>query len=99
MEKETLLTTPQVAARLGVSARRVLALIESGRLPSQQFGRDHVVKESDLHLVEDRKVGRPPKSSLAPEARATGRPNANNGTPVKKRGRVSARNDEKSKAS
>jgi excisionase family DNA binding protein len=62
MKEETLLTTPQVAERLGVTARRVLALIEAGRLPSQQYGRDHLVKESDLKLVEDRKPGRPPKA-------------------------------------
>ncbi len=65
MEKEKLLTTPEVAARLGISSRRVLALIATGRLPSQQFGRDHVVKESDLKLVEDRKTGRPAKAKPA----------------------------------
>lgn len=63
MAKENLLTTPQVAERLGVSPRRVLALIEAGRLPSQQFGRDHLIKESDLKLVAERKVGRPPKEA------------------------------------
>jgi excisionase family DNA binding protein len=56
-----MLTTPKVAERLGVTTRRVLALIKAGRLPSQQFGRDHLIKESDLKLVEDRKRGRPPK--------------------------------------
>lgn len=56
-----MLTTPQVAERLGVTTRRVLALIESGRLPSQQYGRDHLIKESDLKLVAERKVGRPRK--------------------------------------
>jgi excisionase family DNA binding protein len=61
MADERLLTTPEVAERLGVSVRRVQALIKAGRLPSQQFGRDHVIKESDLKLVEDRKPGRPPK--------------------------------------
>jgi len=61
MTDEQLLTTPEVAERLGISTRRVLALIQSGRLPSQQFGRDHLVKENDLKLVEDRKPGRPPK--------------------------------------
>jgi hypothetical protein len=35
-------------------------LIEAGRLPSQQFGRDHLIKESDLRLVAHRKPGRPP---------------------------------------
>lgn len=61
MSDERMLTTPEVAERLGISTRRVLALIHSGRLPSQQFGRDHLVKESNLRLVEDRKTGRPRK--------------------------------------
>jgi excisionase family DNA binding protein len=61
MSKETLLTTPQVAERLGVTVRRVQALIKEGRLPSQQFGRDHLIRESDLKLVENRKPGRPRK--------------------------------------
>ena len=62
MADERMLTTPEVAERLGISTRRVLALIHAGRLPSQQFGRDHLVKESDLKLVEDRKPGRPRKA-------------------------------------
>ena len=60
MEKG-LLTTKEVAERLGVTQSRVRALIQSGRLPSQQYGRDHLIKESDLNLVQDRKPGRPPK--------------------------------------
>jgi excisionase family DNA binding protein len=56
---KTMLTTPQVAARLGVTVRRVQALIHAGRLPSQQFGRDHLIYEKDLKLVADRKPGRP----------------------------------------
>jgi excisionase family DNA binding protein len=63
MAKETMLTTPEVAERLGVTVRRVQALIKDGRLPSQQFGRDHLIKESDLKLVENRKPGRPPKQA------------------------------------
>jgi excisionase family DNA binding protein len=62
MASERMLTTPEVAERLRVSVRRVQALIKVGRLPSQQFGRDHLIKESDLKLVEDRKPGRPPKA-------------------------------------
>jgi excisionase family DNA binding protein len=61
MEKG-LLTTKEVAERLGVTQSRVRALIQSGRLPSQQYGRDHLIKESDLKLVQDRKPGRPPKA-------------------------------------
>jgi excisionase family DNA binding protein len=59
---EGFLTTKQVAERLNVSMRRVRALIEDGRLPSQQLGRDHFIREEDLKLVADRKPGRPRKS-------------------------------------
>jgi excisionase family DNA binding protein len=54
-----LLTTPQVAARLGVTVARVQALIWSGRLPAEKVGRDYIIKEEDLKLVSDRKPGRP----------------------------------------
>jgi excisionase family DNA binding protein len=54
------LTTEEAARRLGISARRVLALIQSGSLPSSRLGRAHVIKETDLKLVEERKPGRPP---------------------------------------
>ena len=63
MEDQAMLTTSEVAERLNVSMRRVRALIEAGRLPSKQFGRDHLIKESDLKLVADRKPGRPFKQS------------------------------------
>jgi excisionase family DNA binding protein len=55
------LTTKQAAEKLGITPRRVQALIESGRLPAQKFGRDYQIKEKDLELVENRKVGRPRK--------------------------------------
>ena len=55
------LTTKQVAGRLGITPRRVQALIEAGKLPAQKFGRDYMIKEKDLSLVKDRKVGRPRK--------------------------------------
>ncbi len=73
-----MLTTPEVAERLRVSVRRVLALIEAGRLPSQQYGRDHLIREADLKLVANRKPGRPPKaaSTEKPVSEAT---NAGNG--------------------
>ncbi len=58
---ERILTTPEAAQVLGVSAERVRQLIKAGRLPSQQFGRDHVINEADLTLVSDRKPGRPKK--------------------------------------
>jgi len=56
------LTTQQVAERLGVTVSRVRQLVLEGRLPAEKFGRDLMIKESDLKLVEDRKPGRPPKA-------------------------------------
>jgi excisionase family DNA binding protein len=63
-----LITTAQAAERLGVSVRRVQELISSQRLPVQQFGRTYVVDEEDLKLVENRKVGRPPKVKAETDA-------------------------------
>lgn len=57
----TLLTTKEVALRLGVSVRRIHALIEAERLPAQKYGRDYLINEKDLKLVEERKPGRPRK--------------------------------------
>ena len=56
-----LLTTKEAAEKLGVSVRRVQAMITKGGLPASKLGRDYLIKESDLKLVEDRKPGRPPK--------------------------------------
>ena len=64
MNKE-FLTTPEVAQMLGVSIRRIQQFINEGRLPSQQFGREHLIKESDLALVAERKTGRPKKEAEA----------------------------------
>ncbi|MCA1566940.1 MAG: helix-turn-helix domain-containing protein [Acidobacteria bacterium] len=65
-----LITTAQAAERLGISVRRVQELISSQRLPAQQFGRTYVINEEDLKLVEDRKVGRPPKAKAATGSKA-----------------------------
>ena len=59
----SLLTTKEVAERLGVSVRRVHALIQAERLPAQKFGRDYLIQEKDLKLVAERKPGRPRKDS------------------------------------
>ena len=63
MNKE-FLTTPEVAEQLGVSIRRVQQFINDGRLPSQQFGREHLIKEIDLApFLTPRKAGRPRKEA------------------------------------
>lgn len=53
------LTTNEVAERLGVTVARVQKLIWDGRLPASKIGRDYIIQEEDLKLVEDRKPGRP----------------------------------------
>jgi excisionase family DNA binding protein len=55
------LTTKEVAQKLGITPRRVVALVTAGRLPATKFGRDYMIKEADLKLVEERRVGRPKK--------------------------------------
>lgn len=57
-----LLTTQQAAEKLGVTAGRVRQMIVDGQLPATKMGRDNFIKESDLKLVKDRKVGRPRKN-------------------------------------
>jgi excisionase family DNA binding protein len=58
-----LLTTKDAAEKLGISEGRVRTLIINGRLPAEKFGKAHMIKESDLKLVENRKAGRPKKES------------------------------------
>jgi excisionase family DNA binding protein len=56
---EQVLTTTQAAERLGISPRRVAALITAGKLPATQFGGSWMIQEEHLALVADRKPGRP----------------------------------------
>jgi excisionase family DNA binding protein len=62
-----LLTTNETAAKLGVSRRRVLALVASGRLPAVRVGNQFLIQPADLAKVRDRKPGRP-KNADAPTA-------------------------------
>lgn len=56
-----LLTVAETAKELGLSSRRVHDFIQDGRLPAEKIGSYYVIKKSDLDLVKDRVVGRPPK--------------------------------------
>jgi excisionase family DNA binding protein len=53
-----LLTTQQTSKLLGITPRRVIALVHAGRLPSQRFGKMHLIDPGDLPLVLDRPPGR-----------------------------------------
>ncbi len=58
-----LLSTNDAAARLGISVRRVQALIEAGQLSAHKLGRDYAIEESALDSVKVYgKAGRPPKA-------------------------------------
>jgi len=56
-----ILTTSEVADRLGVTVQRVHQFIKDERLPARKMGRDYIINEGDLRLLEDRQTGRPPK--------------------------------------
>lgn len=53
------LTTKQAAERLGVSERRVRAMIAAGQIKAETFGRSHVIRAQALDAVAERKAGRP----------------------------------------
>jgi excisionase family DNA binding protein len=57
------ISTKQVAQRLGVSVRRIQAMITAGRLPAEKFAGVWMIKEKDLGKVGDRRPGRPSKRS------------------------------------
>jgi excisionase family DNA binding protein len=54
-----LLTTKTAAARLRITPRRVVALIQAGRLPARRLGRDWLIEEPHLAAIAVRKPGRP----------------------------------------
>lgn len=57
----SLLTTKDAAQRLGISAIRVRVLIRESRLPATKVGRDWLIQEDDLVMVQERKPGAPRK--------------------------------------
>jgi excisionase family DNA binding protein len=65
-----LLSTQEAAARLGVSPRRVVALIDTGRLPAIRVGRSWVIRAADLAQVADRPNGWPKGRRRKPVASA-----------------------------
>jgi len=59
------ISTESAAASLGVSVRRVRAMILSGVLPAEKVGRDWIIKDADVEALKRqvRKRGRPPGST------------------------------------
>lgn len=58
-----LISSKEAAEKLGISIRRVQALITDGRLPARKIGNSYVVNEKDLELVRERTPGRPSKNN------------------------------------
>jgi len=59
-----LLTTKDAAKILGVSDSRIRQLILSGKLHATKYGRDNLIRESDLEAVRIRaRPGRPRRKS------------------------------------
>jgi site-specific DNA-methyltransferase (adenine-specific) len=59
-------TTDEAATYLGVSTSRIRQYIAEQRLPSEKYGRDHMIKERDLANFSNsgkKKRGRPPKTT------------------------------------
>jgi len=57
-----IISTKEAADRLGLSVRRVQALVKAGKLPGQKFGAAYMINEKDLAKVQNRKPGRPKKA-------------------------------------
>jgi excisionase family DNA binding protein len=56
------LTAQQDAAALGVTPRRVVVLIQAGRLKTSRLGRDWLIPAHALEAVRECKPGRPRRS-------------------------------------
>jgi len=58
----TLLTTAEVAGKLGLTVRAIQKMIESGRLTAQKVGRDYLIAPTALENIPKQAAGRPPKA-------------------------------------
>jgi len=59
------LTTKQASEILGVSRRRVIALIEQGKLKADKFASVYSIARKDLETIRERPNGRPVKNGNA----------------------------------
>lgn len=57
-----LITTHEAAAILGVTVRRVQALIKSGKLPAERHGRDWMILREDAEKHQPERGGRPKRA-------------------------------------
>lgn len=59
---EIYISTADAAQVLGISRQRVLQLIKDERLKAERFANVYMIRRADLSAVEERPLGRPPKS-------------------------------------
>jgi len=62
MSQENYITTNEAAGVLGVTRQRVLQLIQDGRLKAEKFANVYMIRRGDLDHIEEKPMGRPPKS-------------------------------------
>jgi excisionase family DNA binding protein len=66
MESVTLLSTSEVATKLGVTERRMRSMINEGKLTAHKLGRDYAIEEQLLKTVPVYgKRGRPSRDTVA----------------------------------
>lgn len=68
MDADDLISTAEAGRRLGLSPRRVRALITEGRLPARRIGRDYLIRAADLAGVTIHPVGWPRGRKRKPES-------------------------------
>jgi excisionase family DNA binding protein len=68
-----LLSTAEVAERLGLTVRAIQKMIEGGRLPARKVGRDYVIDPSALENIPKQAAGRPPKPKAAAATKKVGK--------------------------
>ncbi len=81
------ITTNEAAGELGVTRQRVLQLIQDGRLKAEKFANVYMIRRGDLANIEEKPMGRPPKSPATGDRRATGHIQRSNGISTSKSGK------------
>jgi excisionase family DNA binding protein len=69
---DELLTTADVAEKLGLTVRAVQKMIEAGRLQAKRVGRDYIISAASLNNIERKsRAGRPPKAKVEAGSKAS----------------------------
>jgi excisionase family DNA binding protein len=69
---DELLTTADVAEKLGLTVRAVQKMIEAGRLQAKRVGRDYIISAASLDNIERKsRAGRPPKAKVETDSKSS----------------------------